>query len=151
MWCSRRLVFHCCAWFYAAKNIFFLLCLSHATAVVSNISNLFRCLQCKWGWECDGGQILHFLQKGEIRTGWGNQRQDLGIKGAHLLTDSRSSFTNGKCNISLHAGMERRRVMHKIWTGWRSLNKAQLQKGAVTKKIFKKEEKTFLIGFAAVT
>lgn len=92
------------------------------------------------GWGCDGGQILHFLQKGQIRIGWGNQRQDLGIKGVCLLADSKSSFSNGKCNISLHAGVERRRVMHKIWTGWRSLNKAQLQKGTVVKKKKKKEK-----------
>lgn len=31
--------------------------------------------------------------------------------------------------------------MHKIWTGWRSLNKAQLQKGTVVKKKKKKKKK----------
>lgn len=40
-----------------------------------------------------GGQILHFLWKGEIRKGWRNQRKDLGIAGACLLADSRSSAT----------------------------------------------------------
>lgn len=60
-----------------------------------------------------------------------------------MLADSRSSFTSGKCNISLHAGVETRRVMHKIWTGWRSLNKTQLQKGIVVKKK-KKRRKSLL-------
>ena len=50
-----------------------------------------------------GGQILHFLWKGEIRKGWRNQRQDLGITRACLLADSRSSATNGKYNIRLGA------------------------------------------------
>lgn len=78
-----------------------------------------------------GGQILNFLWKGEIRKGWRNQRQDFGIVGACLLADSRGSATNGKCNIRLGADV-RRRVMHKTWTGWRSLNQPQLFNRKVT-------------------
>lgn len=82
-----------------------------------------------------GGQILNFLWKGEIRKGWRNQRQDLGIARACLLADSRSSGTDEKHNIRLSADVGRR-VMHKIWTGWRSLNQPQLfhQKGTVVVK-----------------